>query len=162
MVGKNAEALTARRRERQARAAKTSFAAVVKQFIEEPFVPGGKTQGGFDCLGFVYAFFVAWGKGDKLITVFGDLDLTNYHCAYPDMTPDEIKDRLMEIYEANGREIKLGWQIAGDALIVETPQGVFPAIYAGNGNILSSFRDAGVRVVKLTKDMKILNVRRVD
>ena len=139
-----------------------TFADVVARFLEKPFSPGGK-GGSYDCLGFVYAFLCALGKGDKLNTSFGALDIDNYHCAYPNMTQTEIRDRLIEIWEANGREIPVGKQLAGDAVIVEIDGNKwFPAIWAGSGHMLSSFTDAGVRAVRVKDNMRIIKVRRVD
>lgn len=139
-----------------------TFASVTSKFIEKPFRTGGKDSTAYDCIGFIYAFLVEMGKGDRLNTKAGELTIDNYSEHYPNMTQKQIKDKLIEVWENNGVEIPVGRQLAGDICIMELNGNVwFPAIWAGQGHVLTSWSDAGTRVVKMKDNLKVIKVRRV-
>lgn len=142
---------------------KKTFADLTAQFVGKPFRAGGQGPDGYDCLGFVYAFLREQGKADHLKIEFGRWNLDNYHDYYRCDRIAAESQTLFEVYEANGVEIHVGMQIAGDPVIVRTAAGhFFPGIYAGNGHVLASFVDAGVRTVTIdNKILFIVKVRRL-
>ena len=140
-----------------------TFAGNMKAFIGKPFSPQGTGPDSYGCLGFVYAFLRDQGKSDRLtLEIPGGVDIWNYSQWYPTATREEILNALSRAYDVNGEEIPVGRQIAGDMVIVRTAQGDhYPAIYGGNGVVVASYWDAGVRTMKVTGGMKIIRVRRV-
>ncbi len=154
MVGKDAETMKQQRE---------TFADSIKKFLGKPFSPSGFGPKDYGCLGFVYAFLCDQGKENRLtLEIPGGIDIWNYSQWYPTATREEILDALNAAFDVNGVEIPVGRQIAGDMVIVRTPQGDhYPAIYGGNGVVVASYWDAGVRTMKVTGDMKIIRVRRV-
>lgn len=140
-----------------------TFADSMKKFIGKPFSASGYGPDSYGCLGFVYAFLIDQDKGDRLtLEIPGGIDIWNYSQWYPTATQEEILKALNDAFDANGEEIPVGRQIAGDTVIVRTPQGDhYPAIYGGNGVVVASYWDAGVRTMKVTGGMKIIRVRRV-
>ena len=154
MVGEDAETVKQQRK---------TFADSMKKFIGKPFSASGYGPDSYGCLGFVYAFLIDQDKGDRLtLEIPGGIDIWNYSQWYPTATQEEILKALNDAFDANGEEIPVGRQIAGDIVIVRTANGGhYPAVYGGNGNVVASYLDAGVRTMKVTGGMKITRVRRV-
>lgn len=139
-----------------------TFAQDIVKYLDKPFEVGGSGENGFDCLGLLYLHLKEQGKEKNLITEIDGIDLTNYGNFYPNATQEEIKEKLIKIFEANGEEIPLNKKVAGDVVIIKNDKGdYFPALYVGGGNFLSSFINAGVRVLRLCKEMEVVKVRRI-
>lgn len=135
------------------------FAKRVTQYLGRPFRKGGKSQEGYDCLGFVSTFLKDMGKNFPF--EHGEWNLDNYSDFYT--TDIEAAEAYMcEAFHTIGNEVKPERALAGDLIVVRHQNGrLFPAIYCGNGNAIASFLRAGVRVFALKDGNKIVLARRL-
>ena len=137
-----------------------SFATTFTRFLNKPYSHGDNGQAGFGCLNFVYEFLCARGLGDKLIIEMDGLNLGNY-CQFADTaTQEQIRGKLVRIFEMNGKPVDR--LKIGDAVVLKSETGrYFPAIYVGGGNVASSFSNAGVQVNPM-KHYELIIARRVE
>jgi hypothetical protein len=142
---------------------KKSFAEIMVKFIGKPFKHGGFGPDGYDCIGLDYAYLVEAGKAANLVINLGEWRLDNYHELDRRTDHTEAHQKLLEIFMANGREVPVGEQVAGDPVIIKDKSGdLYPAIYTGNGNFMTAFKNTGVQTKKLEKDtFEIIMARRI-
>lgn len=139
---------------------KETFTDYVGKFTNKPFVKGGHGQkgcNGYDCMGLIYAFVI--GRGKYMVDNFKGLTLDNYQDFFYAHT-NEAYDILLDFFKTLGKEINPKMVIAGDLLIIKSDVDYYPAICAGNGNIMASYYDSGVRVVSI-KNGDIVMARRI-
>jgi hypothetical protein len=139
---------------------KESIATTFTRFLNRPYSSAGDGPDGYGCLNFVYEFLCARGLGDKLIIEMDDLDLTNYMCFAEEASQEEVREKLVRIFEMNGKPVDT--LRPGDAVVLKSETGrYFPAIYAGGGNVASSFSNAGVQVNPMAH-YELICARRVE
>ena len=131
---------------------------IMERFNWKPFAHNGSGRDGFDCMGLITAYLRELEY--DLPQSFQGITLENYTDFY-------LGDRqaahaiLLEFMDHYGEAVDVGSQIAGDLIVVKNDQDLlFPAIYAGNGNIMMVAQDVGVRVIALGKRRTIVKVRR--
>lgn len=139
---------------------KQTFADFAGQFTNKKFKQGGIGQNGYDCMGLVYDFLKK--KGDSPPSYFEGLTLENYFTFFDTNRLAAIK-KMFEYFDSFAERIDVNEKIAGDIVIVkgEGETDVFPGIYVGNGNILASYIDCGVKVLTCKGTFKVIRAWRV-
>lgn len=132
------------------------------KFKDKPFIYGGYSleQGGFDCVGFMYAFYK--DLGIELPNTFKGITLDNYSQFYLENkdTDETLKEYLNTVgIEVNPTQILKGDLIAVKHISKNYP--LFPAIYGGNKLAISSFIGYKVKVFSLTNTYEVVVARRV-
>jgi hypothetical protein len=137
-----------------------TFATTFTKFLNKPYSPAGDGKNGYGCLNFVYEFLCARGLGDKVVTEVDGLNLSNYVNFADKATQEQIKEKLVKAFELQG--VPVDRLRRGDIVVLKSEKGhYFPAVYVGNGNIASSFSDAGVQVTPM-KYYELICARRVE
>jgi cell wall-associated NlpC family hydrolase len=140
---------------------KRTFADISAQFIDRPFREGGRGPDGYDCLGFCHAFLVAAGKAAAIVTEQGEINIDNYHHYYR-QDIEAAEAAMFTVFARMGSPVALPDVLAGDLVIVRNDLGRhYPGICAGNGHIMASFVNAGVRVVSTGDKVEIVKARRL-
>jgi hypothetical protein len=139
-----------------------TFAEITADFIEKPFLKGGKSSDGYDCIGFCYAFIEALGKAEKFLTEYKGMTLENHHELY-NRDPEGALQLMFEAFDSMGVEIPISKKLPGDLVIIKNELGRhYPGIYAGNENIMASYTNAGVRTIPIDgKQITVVRVRRL-
>lgn len=133
---------------------------VMEQFIGKPFKNNGSGVDGYDCIGMIHAYLKAMGT-PGLIDSYRDITLENYTDFY-------LKDRalanevLLEVFDLLGTPVEDGTEVAGDIVVIQTEEAgdLYPAILAGNGNLLVAVAGSCLNVLPLEKTMRIIKARR--
>lgn len=144
--------------EKRYRAERRRGVRIMEQFNGLPFAHNGHGRAGFDCMGLIHAYLTEMGT-ENLVDEFRGITLDNYTNFY--LTDREAANQvLLDLFDVLGCPVDISASLAGDIMIVRgAVDSLFPAIYAGNGNIMSAFADRGVRVVPL-EQRQIIKVRR--
>lgn len=130
----------------------------MEQFNGLPFAHNGHGRAGYDCMGLIHAYLSEMGT-ENLVDEFQGITLDNYTDFYLE-DRETANQVLLNLFDVLGEPVDLTAFVAGDILIVQEDENLlYPAIYAGNGNIMSAFAGLGVRVVPLEK-RTIVKVRR--
>lgn len=125
------------------------FLQVIDEFRNKPYAPGGYGPNAYDCIGLVYAYAKRIGK--PLPDVMGKYTLDNYAQVYDEdvLTAYNV---MADYFNQNCEKLLIGHIIAGDIILTRQAEGgYFTAIYAGNGNLITSFIGDRVRVLSLDK-----------
>lgn len=136
-----------------------NIADVMKEYVGKPFLRGGRSIKGYDCIGFVYCYCLDIGA--EFPTEYGDWDINNYHELY---TRDEreAEDIMCRCFAGIGDEVAPQKVIAGDLVIVRHQNGrLFPGIFVGNNQVMASFIKSGVRPISIDAKNKIYMARRL-
>lgn len=130
----------------------------MEQFNGLPFAHNGHGRAGLDCMGLIHAYLTEMGT-ENLVDEFRGITLDNYTNFY--LTDREAANQvLLDLFDVLGSPVDISAALAGDIMIVKDETGtLYPAIFAGNGNIMSAFAALGVRVVPLEK-RQIIKARR--
>lgn len=139
---------------------KVTFADYTGQFTNKPFAEGGIGPTHYDCMGLVYAFFV--GQNKNIPCEFGEYTTINYSDLFK-------KDKIMAIkqmfrfFDSFAEKIEVYEKLAGDLVMVRmvSEDRLFPAIYVGNGNIMATYYDCGVKVMSCKEPVKIVRAWRI-
>lgn len=101
----------------------------------------GDTSKGFDCLSAIIEFY--GNLGVKFPSEYEGFTLENYAAKWnAGEGREEFLDFLLEI----GSEVDTHFERAGDLMVFEAGESVFPGIYLGSGNMLCAF-EKGVMVL---------------
>ena len=147
MVGKNTKTIK-------------SFAEIVGDFANAPYNEKGRGQEGvvgYSCLGLVYAYLKKIGK--EVSDSFEGITLDTFH-SFASRHKGVALKVLLRLAQSYGTDIPVHQKIAGDLVLVKAQDETYPAIYVGNGQIMSSYLGTGVKVVKCDKNNEIIVVRR--
>lgn len=143
---------------------KQTFADFTGQFTNKPFAIGGYGQSaaGYDCIGLIYAFITKQGK--YMPNSFEGFTLDNYAERFKDDKLSAIRE-MYRYFDSFAKRVDVYAKIAGDIVVIKEKDtdenSIYPAIWAGNGNILASYINCGVKVLACKEPMKILRVWRV-
>lgn len=129
-----------------------SFAECVGSFLKAPFKEGGTELDGYDCIGLVGR--IAQARGMIFPEEFGMWNKENYHELYG-KDPQEANETMIAFFDSFAERVNVDRIVAGDLIIVEQSEGVmFPAIYTGAGNAVTSFIKNGVSIFHLDEANK--------
>jgi cell wall-associated NlpC family hydrolase len=135
------------------------FVRRMKKYHNKPFRPDGVDDTGYGCYGLVYAYCRDIGK--PIPDSYGDWTIQNYFSRFQE-DPRAAEDVLVTVFESIGTEVNISDLLAGDLIIVKIEDGLFPAIYCGNGKFMASYLDVGVRVFEIdSTKMAVAMARRV-
>jgi len=143
---------------------KQTFADFAGQFANKPFAIGGygENAAGYDCMGLVYSFITKQGK--NMPNRFGNFTLDNYAEIFKDNKLSAIRE-MYKYFDSFAAKIEIYEKLAGDIVVVKEKENdensIYPAICVGNGNIMASYVNCGVKVLTCKEPMKILRVWRV-
>ena len=84
--------------------------------------------GTLDCLSFLWKFY-----GDKMPRKFNGWNAYNYVQRWEEGDGRYV---FYDYLHSLGEEIELHYMTDNDLLILETPEGITPAIYLGSGNMM--------------------------
>lgn len=149
-----------------------TFSDYVGSFLGTPWKKCGNGSDGYDCYGFVRAFYA--GLGARLPDCFASMadymasgeilpvTLSTYHDYYT-TDRDAADTLLLELAETLGTPVAPKEAVAGDFLVVRhSGTGhLFPAVYTGNGHCAASFLHDGVRIVPMTRGVYAVAARRL-
>jgi len=124
------------------------FATKMTKYLEKPFREGGTGPDGYDCVGLIYRYLRDSGK--DIPDTFRQWDRhTHFHLARGSKKIEKsvLRDWLLSL----GREIPVNEIIAGDVLLLKFIADVTPAIYLGNGKVLTVFAHKGVSPLQMNK-----------
>lgn len=139
-----------------------TFAELTARFVGKPYSEYGKGPDSFGCLGLCYAFLKAAGKDiDEASWQHQGFSTDNF-MEHWHLDPCRLEAVMLEAAERVGTAVDVHGKVAGDLVILKTRLGrFFPGIYVGNGNVMASYADAGVRVFSIDNDgMTAVKVRR--
>ncbi len=129
---------------------------IMQHFLVKPFKAGGTGPGGYDCLGFVAAFYEM--RGIKIPRKFAQYNEQNYSESY--LTDREAAEQiLIEYFDSFAIPIKVEFTLAGDAVLFRSERDhlLFISIYLGNNQYASSFVKHGIMI--FGPDSKTTSVR---
>lgn len=120
----------------------------------------------YTCMGFLHAIYTDFGI--DVPDSFEDLSLDNYMYAYR-RDPRNIQIKMLKLIRSLGKPSSTITPSIGDLLVVAQntcranviPPGLFPAIYTGKGQALTSFRRTGVSMFALDKNHRPIVSRRL-
>lgn len=135
------------------------FPELIKPYLGQPYKREGVGDGGWGCVGLCYDILKKLGK--NIITEYEGKSITNYKEWEDSVLPEEVDTLIKNAIMSVGKEISIKEVLPGDILMLEIRRHVHPAIYVGNGNAISSFKNAGVTVFKIDKLNKAIKARRL-
>lgn len=136
-----------------------TFAEIVGSLINRPFKPGGSTDEGLDCIGLCWR--VAKAQGKAVPDRWREYDIENP--TYQDLKGPAFLRTVLDLFSDIGEAVEPNYVVAGDWLLCRSTQAegeYFLALYGGNGNVIASYTDSGVKVYSL-RGMTIEIVRAV-
>lgn len=136
-----------------------TFAKIISKYINRPFKVGGTTLNGLDCLGILGA--ISTDLELQFPKEFNGITEENYYELY-------MKDRknaeetLVAFFDTVGNEVSVNEIVAGDWLIInQRGRLLFPAMYVGNGNAVTSSIKEGVKVFSIEYPNTVIMARRL-
>lgn len=129
-----------------------NFAAITANYISRPFVD-------HSCMGLLYSIYTDLGV--NVPDTFEDLTLDNYMEAFK-ADPRGTQIRMLRFARSLGRLSSAVNPHLADLLVV-TQKGriLFPAIYAGRGQAITSFLRGGVSMFRLDRRNRAIVARRM-
>ena len=132
---------------------KKSFAEHVGGFLNAPFKVGGTKSDGYDCIGILEALTTKLNL--KHPVEFEGWNLENYSELYQSDS-EKALDVMLRFFDSFAKKLSLDRVVAGDLIVVEQADGViFPALYTGSGNAITSSIRHGVCVFHIDDLNKI-------
>lgn len=126
-----------------------SFAEFVGSFLSIPFKAGGTEADGYDCLGLVCR--VCQTRGLDFPERFDKWNKENYYELYR-INPKKAYKLMITFFDSFAKRIDVNRIVAGDLIIVkQIDELLFPAVYVGAGNAITSFIKTGVNIFHLDK-----------
>ena len=142
------------------------LSAIMKKFAEITGKYINKSFKEYSCMGFLYAFYTELGV--FVPNSFEDLTLDNYASSYK-KDPRETQIRMLKLIRSLGKPSKATLPHLADLLVIAQnttrkgviKPGLFPAVYVGKGQAISSFIGAGVTTFELDKNQRPIVARRM-
>ena len=133
------------------------MAEVAGQMLDKKYQLGGTDSDSYDCLSFLFAFYGQ--QGITLPDKFNDWTLSNYAERWE---AGLGKETFYEYLHSLGYWIHENYMLEKDLLLLDTVEGVTPAIYLGSGNIMIVTIEQGVFVMPINSlSCDIKEVRRL-
>ena len=129
--------------------AKVKTAMIVKEMLDTPY-----ELGKVDCVSFILDYFEQ--KGVDMPDKWRDWTRDNYAKRWAN---GEGREELYLWLHGLGVEVEINYMIESDLILIDTPEGVTPALYMGNNNILIITIESGLFVMPLMGLRK--NIREV-
>ena len=125
-----------------------------QELLDKRYGLGDMNNGRMDCLSFLWQFY-----GDSIPHDWNGWNAKNYAVRWSN---GEGRHELYEFLHSLGVEIEQAYMTDNDLLIIDTPDGVTPAIYLGSGNIMIVTIEQGVFVMPINYlSCDIMEVRRI-
>lgn len=125
-----------------------TFAEIAGNLINRPFKAGGTTDEGLDCIGLCWRVAKALGK--DVPDRWREYDIENP--TYQDLKGLPFLRTVLELFADLGEAVEPNYVVAGDWLLCKSTQvegEYFVALYGGNGNVIASYMNCGVKVYSL-------------
>lgn len=127
-------------------------AEIVNRMLDKPY-----DLGRVDCVAFILDFFES--KGIDMPSEWQGWTRDNYAERWE---KGEGREELCLWLHGLGEEVEINYMIESDIVLIDTPEGITPAIYLGNDNILIITIENGLFVMPLTGLRKrVKEVRRL-
>ena len=117
------------------------MATIAGQMLDKPYRLGA-CEDAYDCLSFILSYYEA--KGINFGTQWNGWTKENYAERW------ESGEGRTEFYtwmHSLGKSVGRNYMLDGDLLVLDTEEGVTPAIYLGSGNIMIVTIEQGVFVM---------------
>ena len=133
------------------------MATIAGQMLDKKYQLGGTSGESYDCLSFLFTFYGL--QGITLPDKFNGWTLGNYAERWE---AGQGKEVFYEYLHSLGRPIKENYMTDKDLLLLDTEEGVTPAICLGSGNIMIVTIEQGVFVMPVNMlQCQIKEVRRL-
>jgi cell wall-associated NlpC family hydrolase len=142
---------------------KRTFTDITASFLGKPYSEYGKGPDSYGCIGLCYAFLKEIGKiPDESVWEYQELNINNFMEVWKE-NRGKAEQLMIEAAERIGTDVTKTGKLAGDLLILKTRTGsYFPGIYVGNGHVLASYADLGVRIFGIDNEgITVIKARRL-
>ncbi len=121
-----------------------SFAETVGAFLGISFKAGGTESDGYDCIGLVGRLCQA--RGLVFPEEFEGWNKDNFDLCFQ-QDPKKAVETMIRFFDSFATRLDINQIVAGDLIVVEQADSIlFPAVYTGSGNAVTSFTKSGVSV----------------
>ncbi|MDO9593100.1 MAG: hypothetical protein Q7I98_07980 [Erysipelotrichaceae bacterium] len=132
---------------------KKCFAKCIGSFLKAPFKKGGVGPDGYDCIGLLDALATELDLEHPI--EFESWNKDNYSDLY-EKDPKVASEVMLRFFDSFAEKLDINRVVAGDLIVVEQSDGVlFPALYTGSGNAVTSTIRNGVCVIHIDDLNKI-------